>query len=624
MSESSETIRTSVSALFNNKTISEEEEDEKEVDEKETEKESTNINQSPSSCPPVEKGRRYSAKNQTVQKRNLLTLLDDKLSPYYPDWLHPPTLTLPTFLQHWVDLAESFFECQTHGSSVGIEIFAGIVNFFSCMYCLPVIPEQMHAAGYTEEAAFAAICFVGGLGTIASGFLTNTPLIVAPPTAVSIFLCSGLQSEGLSPLDGNAAVVISGIAMFIIGIFAPIGRVITRLIPSCIQAGTTVGIGLLTAFAGAHEVHLIVEGEYTLLKIGRITNEVLIALSGLVILGALVIHHSKIAYVVALAWGTVIWWTQQNIWPKTWLALPTFESDHLHEADQATLILAFSLIFLNILTLFGLAAALCSLAGLIQRDGSIPRGRFLVLVIGVCNIFSGILYGPPMILSPEAVGGIKAGARTGLSAIVCGTLFFFAIFWGPFFTAIPPAGTSPLLIIVGMQLFMNIQRIDFHEPKYGIPGFCCLFFIPFTNSIICGVGVGYAMYILLNIFTLDFFHEFALWWERYFPVLEEEHKPSEPPQDLPNEKEESKGQESLAPSTGTESPTLSDPASPTSTLKRRNSGANTPSSPSSPAGLNLSSVSKHARRVSVAFMNSVATDTGAKGAIEPLVSRDLD
>lgn len=44
--------------------------------------------------------------------------------------------------------------------------------------------------------------------------------------------------------------------------------------------GTTLGVGLLTALAGANEVKIVEQGRYALLRIGPITSEVVIALIG--------------------------------------------------------------------------------------------------------------------------------------------------------------------------------------------------------------------------------------------------------------------------------------------------------------------------------------------------------
>ncbi len=455
-------------------------------------------------------------------KKDLLTVLYGAIESWIPLVFKGDVTLFDTYPEVF-NLVSSklneLFKCSENGSSAGTEIFAGFIQFCSCLYCLPVIPEQMEDAGYRIENTFAIMCCIVGIGSVASGILTNTPLIIAPPTAISIFLVSGMRDSKLDTIQGNFAVTVAGVFVASVGIFGPVGNLITKLIPSCIQASTTVGIGLLTALAGAREIGLIEQGDFTLLQVGEITHEILIAMSGFAVLSMSVCRGSKISYLVSLLWGTFITWTADRSWPKVWIERPSFKSNELQsERGHEVIGLTFSLVFLLLLTIYGLARALCDLAKITPKDGVIPRGRFLVLIIGICNIASGLMYGPPIAISPETVGGIKAGARTGLSAVVCGVLFLLSIFFGPLFSAVPATGTTPILLMIGLVLFMNISRIDFSEPKYSIPAFCCMFFIAFTNSIVCGVGIGIVIYLILSIFVLDFFSIAKELFDIYFPL----------------------------------------------------------------------------------------------------------
>lgn len=122
---------------------------------------------------------------------------------------------------------------------------------------------------------------------------------------------------------------------------------------------------------------------------------------------------------------------------------------------------------------------------------------------------SGYFSGPPILISPESAAGIKAGAKTGLSTLVCGILFGIATFFYPVFAAVPAAGTAPLLIMVGVLLFANTKRIDWTNYKEAVPSYCVLFFIPFTYSILRGVAFGYIIYIFLGFYTGDFIENTA-------------------------------------------------------------------------------------------------------------------
>lgn len=141
------------------------------------------------------------------------------------------------------------------------------------------------------------------------------------------------------------------------------------------------------------------------------------------------------------------------------------------------------------------------LASLTNDDGSIPRGNWLYIVCGLSTIVSGYFSGPPILISPESAGGIKAGAKTGLSTLVCGLLYVVSIFFCPMFAEVPPSGTSPLLILVGMLLFMNVGRINWNAPGDAVPAFFNILLIPFSYSIMCGVGFGYLLYFMIGLST---------------------------------------------------------------------------------------------------------------------------
>ena len=105
----------------------------------------------------------------------------------------------------------------------------GIIQFISCLYVLPVVPFQMKRVGYDETASIIATACTCAIGCIASAFVTDMPLIIAPPTSVSIFLAVSMQQQGLAISSGNAAVIYSGIFLAVVGIFPPLGRFITKV-----------------------------------------------------------------------------------------------------------------------------------------------------------------------------------------------------------------------------------------------------------------------------------------------------------------------------------------------------------------------------------------------------------
>jgi hypothetical protein len=57
---------------------------------------------------------------------------------------------------NWLDIVcEVLFHIKRRNTTIEHEIFGGIVQFVSCMYVLPVIPEQMVNAGYDPDSSYA-------------------------------------------------------------------------------------------------------------------------------------------------------------------------------------------------------------------------------------------------------------------------------------------------------------------------------------------------------------------------------------------------------------------------------------------------------------------------------------
>jgi adenine/guanine/hypoxanthine permease len=171
------------------------------------------------------------------------------------------------------------FHLKERGVTVRSEIYCGLIQFVSCCYVLPVVPTQLEQAGYDASATIIVTALMTGIGCIAAGVLSDLPFIIAPPTAVSIFLSVSIRKIQLSQSHANTAVAISGLLMCGF-MYRPFLKTLRILIPPSIQIATAIGIGLLTALAGAVEVNLVVSGEYTILDLGHISDDILLYFTG--------------------------------------------------------------------------------------------------------------------------------------------------------------------------------------------------------------------------------------------------------------------------------------------------------------------------------------------------------
>lgn len=380
------------------------------------------------------------------------------------------------------------FKIRARNTTIRAEVYNGVIHFISCLYCLAVVPQQLSIAKYDSNNTVVSVALCVGVGTIFCGLFANLPFVLAPPTVVTIFLAVFLQQYNLGPQVGNIAVIASGLLLMLMG-WRPLAELVRRLIPAPIQVGTVVGVGLLTTLAGSTEIGFVITGHYKILRMGEITPEVVITFLGVIIICVMLRFHVKGSFCIAVIVTTVLWWLYYKSFPSEVFALPTVTTASFRVSDSDTThlpLLTVDLLFLYMLYLNGLVTSLSNLAVLTREDGATPRGRWIFILSGLFTICGGLLTSAPILVSPESCAAIKEGAKTGLSAVVCGLLFLLAVFLGPLFEHIPAAGTSPVLIMIGLVLFQNVGRIDWRNVADAAPAFLVLFYIPFTYSIIQG------------------------------------------------------------------------------------------------------------------------------------------
>jgi adenine/guanine/hypoxanthine permease len=390
--------------------------------------------------------------------------------------------------EDWVEnLFELLFKIKKRGTTVKAELYYGIIHFISCFYVMAVIPQQLSAAGYDGQTTVVAVGLCTGTASIFCGLFANLPFVLAPPTVVSIFIARFLLRNNCSSNTANISVVVSGVLLVLLG-WRPLGKFIGRLIPLSIQAGTAIGIGLMTALAGSTEIDLVIQGKYAILKMGKITPEVWIAFTGVVIIAVCIFYHIKGSFCLAVIFCSIVYWANTSTFPSSIGATPILATIDFKNTtfSENEFFLTSDLLFLYILYLNGLLTSLSNLASLSRDDSTVPRGRWIYIMCGIFTIIAGLLSAPPILVSPESSASIKEGAKTGLSTVVCGFLFLLSIFLAPLFRQTPAAGTSPVLIMIGVVLFQNASRVDWRNVVKAVPAFIVLFYIPFTYSVVQG------------------------------------------------------------------------------------------------------------------------------------------
>ena len=102
--------------------------------------------------------------------------------------------------ESWVDDGfEVLFKIKERETSIGNEVYCGLIHFISCLYCLAVVPQQLKSCGYSPRNTVVSTSALCGIGSILVGLFANLPFVLAPPTVVTIFLANYIDANGLDP-----------------------------------------------------------------------------------------------------------------------------------------------------------------------------------------------------------------------------------------------------------------------------------------------------------------------------------------------------------------------------------------------------------------------------------------
>src|SRR6478735_7313889 len=136
------------------------------------------------------------------------------------------------------------FQLETHKTTWKRELMAGLTSFFTSAYIILVNPLILKDAGIPLSASMIATIAASIIGCLLMALWVNAPIIVIPGMGVNAFFSyTMIQSIGLTPNQGLAVIIVSGILFFLVTI-SSFGNRILASVPDSLKHGITVGIGL--------------------------------------------------------------------------------------------------------------------------------------------------------------------------------------------------------------------------------------------------------------------------------------------------------------------------------------------------------------------------------------------
>ena len=404
-------------------------------------------------------------------------------------------------------ILNKLFGFDSSRMDIKTEILAGLTSFLTMSYILAVNPGMFSMIdGMPRGAVFTTTAIVAVIGTLLIAFLAKMPFGMAPgmgPNAFFVFtVCLGM---GCSWQFALTAVLIEGLILFLLTV-TNLREALVNAIPDTIKKSITIGIGLFIAFIGLQNSGIVVRNESTLVGIGDLTHgSALLTLIGLAITGTLVILKTKGAMLIGILATTLIGIPMGLTHFQGVVSIPEsmapiffkFEWSSILSVEMLVTVLSF--LCIDLLCLTGTDIGVCLKTGMADKDGKIPGIKRLFIADSVGTISSSVCGTSASCVFIESTSGALQGGKSGLTSLTIAVCFIAALFFSPFFLAVPAAATAPVLIIVGTMMFSGVTELHLEELSEAIPAFITIVTMPLAYSIADGILLGVISYVILNL-----------------------------------------------------------------------------------------------------------------------------
>ena len=406
------------------------------------------------------------------------------------------------------ELLQRIFKLQSHGTTASTEVIAGMTTFITMVYIIFVNPQMMAASGMDQGASFVGTCIAAAIACYVMGLYANWPVGMAPGMGLNAFFTYTVVGEmGYSWQVALGAVFLAGI-LFVIMSVTRMRRWMLDSIPFNMRVAMGVGVGLFVGFIGLKTGGIIVASDATYLSLGDLTKpETFLAavsflsiaiLSMRKIPGAIIIGILGTT-IIALALGLVQFNGLVSAPPSL---APTFmQLDILGALDVAMASVIIAFLFVNLFDTAGTLLGVANRAGLIDAKGDAENMDRALKADSSSSVMGAFFGCAPVTSYVESSAGVEAGGRTGLTAVVVGSLFLLAIFFSPLAAMVPAYATAGALIYVAILMLGGMETLEWSDSTEVLPALVTIILIPLTFSIANGIAMGFITYVAVKLCT---------------------------------------------------------------------------------------------------------------------------
>ena len=402
---------------------------------------------------------------------------------------------------------DRFFGLSDSGTTFSREVFAGVSTFLTMAFIIAVNPMFLQDAGIPFEAGFVATVLATALGTAIMGLWAKWPVAVAPGMGLNAYFAYGVVlGQQFSWQQALTAVFIASL-LFLLFSLSRLRSWLIGAIPATLRAGITAGIGLFLAMIGLQAMGLVVDDPDTLLKLGDVGSpQLILALAGLLVMAGLEARGIRGGILITILGLSLIGWATDlaefgGIASAPPVASAAFSLDFSMVSSFAFLSVVFVLFFLDFFDTTGTLTGIADIAGKRRADGSIENLDRAVVADTGASVVGSLLGTSSMTTYLESATGIRAGGRTGLTALTVAALFLLCLFFQPLFASIPGFATAPALVFVAAGFLAPLAGIEWDDLATIVPVTLMAVIMPLTFSIAAGIAIGFLAYVVIRLIS---------------------------------------------------------------------------------------------------------------------------
>lgn len=403
---------------------------------------------------------------------------------------------------------ENLFKLSENGTTVRIEVMAGLTTFLTMAYIIIVNPDIMSTTGMDKGALFVATCLAAAVGCFIMGLWANYPIALAPGLGLNAFFAFGVVGGMGVPWQTALGVIFLSGVFFLIITILPIRVWIINAIPKSLKMSISAGIGLFIGVIALEIAGITVDHPATLITLGEVTStEVILVAVGFVAIVAMdriglkgaiifgIVGTTVLAHIFGAAAGTDMNFTIPSL-------APTFLQLDIAGAFQISMIsIIIAFLFVDMFDTAGTLIGVSHRAGLLDKDGKLPRMGKALSADSVATITGSMLGSSTVTSYIESASGVREGGRTGLTAVTVGVLFVLALILAPIIGLVPRFATAPALLFVAVLMVRGLTELDWDDVTEYAPAVLAAVVMPFTFSIAHGIAFGFITYAAAKVLS---------------------------------------------------------------------------------------------------------------------------